>query len=706
MKKRNQIIALLLAGALCFGSASSVSAAPAPDGKTNAEDTPAAANGAYEQWQTEWETIKDDWTQMSLSMGEDETQINFGWYSKTQAPTLTVDGKSVAVTVSEGPTAKDGSAYYVCKATAKDLLPGEHSYQTDGGEEVAFTVQDASDGFSFIYVGDPQIGSSNELKGEDSEEFYAAQSASVCSDAFNWNDTLNQAFERESDASFVLSAGDQIQTTAKKAPNKDATNSEIEYAGYLSADKLESVPVATTVGNHDADNPNYLYHFNIPNLSELGSNDIVGGDYYYTYGDALFIMLNTQDTNVTEHKQFIEEAVNAHPDKTWRIVTLHQDIYGSAEHSNEPEITNLRYTLVPYFEENDIDVVLTGHDHAYSRSEILQGGQKTVEYTDDEFDEQLDKDMDAGEDPETRYEAPGNIKDDTTDEAEQKYLNYLDSVMDKDAVQSDNEELVVNPEGILYMTASSSSGSKYYDLVPRKQSYIAERWQEDVPTYSVINVDSNTFSIATYRTDNGEQIDKTFTIEKADASTLPYEDVSEDSWFYNYAKSMYEKGIMTGLTNTRFGPAETLKRAQFAVTLYRLAGTPAVTYEEAFPDVPKDQWYTDAIIWAYKNDVITGYTDSGLFGTADEITREQMVTMMYRYAKKNGIGTSTSASLDSFPDGQSVTAYALDAMKWAVTEKIIQGDGTTGLLNAWNSINRAETTAVLDRYITYSDALN
>lgn len=314
--------------------------------------------------------------------------------------------------------------------------------------------------------------------------------------------------------------------------------------------------------------------------------------------------------------------------------------------------------------------------------------------------------MDAGEDPETRYEAPGNIKDDTTDEAEQKYLNYLDSVMDKDAVQSDNEELVVNPEGILYMTASSSSGSKYYDLVPRKQSYIAERWQEDVPTYSVINVDSNTFSIATYRTDNGEQIDKTFTIEKADASTLPYEDVSEDSWFYSYAKSMYEKGIMTGLTNTRFGPAETLKRAQFAVTLYRLAGTPAVTYEEAFPDVPKDQWYTDAIIWAYKNDVITGYTDSGLFGTADEITREQMVTMMYRYAKKNGIGTSTSASLDSFPDGQSVTAYALDAMKWAVTEKIIQGDGTTGLLNAWNSINRAETAAVLDRYITYSDALN
>ena len=88
------------------------------------------------------------------------------------------------------------------------------------------------------------------------------------------------------------------------------------------------------------------------------------------------MMLNTQDTNVAEHKQFIEEAVKANPECKWRIVTLHQDIYGSAEHSNEPEITNLRYQLTPYFEENDIDVVLTGHDHAYSRSKMLLGGTK------------------------------------------------------------------------------------------------------------------------------------------------------------------------------------------------------------------------------------------------------------------------------------------------------------------------------------------
>ena len=68
------------------------------------------------------------------------------------------------------------------------------------------------------------------------------------------------------------------------------------------------------VGNHDADNPNYTYHFNPSQMSELGSNDIVGGDYYYTYGDALFIMLNTQDTNINEHKQFIEQTVKNNSD--------------------------------------------------------------------------------------------------------------------------------------------------------------------------------------------------------------------------------------------------------------------------------------------------------------------------------------------------------------------------------------------------------
>ena len=165
--------------------------------------------------------------------------------------------------------------------------------------------------------------------------------------------------------------------------------------------------------------------------------------------------------------------------------------------------------------------MLTGHDHAYSRSKFLSGNQteKTVTYTDDEFDEMLDKDIDyTGEG--TLTVAPGNIKADTTDESEKTYLSYLTSVMDADRI-TETGEYVVDPKGILYLTASSSSGSKYYDLVSRQQSYIASRWQEDVPTYSLIDVTETTMTINTYRTDNDSAIDNTVTIVKsADKSAV------------------------------------------------------------------------------------------------------------------------------------------------------------------------------------------
>lgn len=523
---------LILAAALVCQPVS-VFADAAPDGMTDASQTEAAQNGAWEAWSEEWETIKDDWTQVSMSPGSDETQMNFAWYSKEGEPAGFVygtnsdlsGGQSAEITQTVAQT-----GYVSNKVTLEGLQPGTtYYYQVEGKEIESFTTDDDTSSFSFVFVGDPQIGSSNEEKAKTPEDiqkptFLTAQSEAVRNDTFNWNYTLERAYAKTGNtASFILSSGDQIQTNAEKV--EDGTVSEMEYAGYLSPDIMKSVPVATTVGNHDADNANYTYHFNTANLSGLGDNGYVGGDYYFTYGDALFIILNTQDTNVSEHKQFIEQTVAANPDCKWRIVTLHQDIYGSAEHSNEPEITNLRYSLVPIFEENDVDIVLTGHDHAYSRTKMLKGGQSTTgfEYTDDEFDEQLDKDLDVGDSTETRYEAPANIQDDTTDPAEQRYLEYLHSVMDDEAVLelTDGQDVAINSEGIMYLTAGSSSGSKYYDLVPRQQTYIASRWQQDVPTYSVINVTETTLTLNTYRTDTDEAIDTQFMLVKsADHSQL------------------------------------------------------------------------------------------------------------------------------------------------------------------------------------------
>ena len=516
-------------------SATVLQAAAPPDGYTNAQDTVEAYGGAYSNWMTKWNsTISKDREQISLSPGSDNSSVNFAWYTKKSAGVQKLkiaenkrltNAKVYEAEQTKAVTDKDETEYVSNKVIATDLKANTtyyYSYQKDGQWTAPekYTTDNGSK-FSFIFVGDPQIGSSNELKGAATEEFYNAQSAAVANDAFNWNTTLNQAMEKTGNkASFVLSSGDQIQSTKKKSPNKAAWGSEIEYSGYLSPDVLKNLPVATTVGNHDADNANYTYHFNTANTSELGSNGKVGGDYWFKHDNALFIMLNTQDTNVEEHRQFIEQTVAANKDCKWRIVTLHQDIYGSAEHSNEPEITNLRYQLAPIFEDNKVDVVLTGHDHAYSRTQILKGGHKTTEYTDDEFDPMLDEDMDAGENPDTVYTAKENIKADTTDPSQKAYLNYLNQVMDKDAIQQVTKKgtTVFNPTGILYMTAGSSSGSKYYDLVPRQQSYIANRWQQDVPTYSVIDITDTTFTINTYRTDTEEKIDETFSIAKVNES--------------------------------------------------------------------------------------------------------------------------------------------------------------------------------------------
>ncbi len=541
MKKRTfKATAAALAAILTISCAASVFAAIPDDGSTNAEDL-ASATGLTEQWEdwkTSWETVKNDWSKVSIAPGADETKLNFAWYSLDKTVKFEVSANADMSSPVHSETIEGeedeilyqaliSANYYACKATVEDLEAGVYYYKIGDADPVEFTVQDSTKGFSFMFVGDPQIGSSNPLKGSKvgngvtAEEFYEAQSDAVMSDSFNWSNTINKALENSQDISFILSAGDQIQSRTKDAPKEkeDNTFSEIEYTGFLSPSALTSIPFAPTVGNHEADIANYGYHFNTPNLSELGSNGIVGGDYYFTYGDALFIVLNLQDTDNEEHKQFIEETVAENSDATWKFVTIHQDIYGSAEHSNEPTITDLRYDLVPTFEENDIDVVFSGHDHAYSRSYILNGGKKTNNYYDDnedEFDDMHEYDVDGGEKGESVFTAYKMIQDDTTDEKEIAYLDYLNAISDALAVVSSESDKVVNPEGILYMTGNSSSGSKYYDLVSRQQDYISSRWQEDVPTYSLVDITDTAFTINTYRADTNEKIDTEFTIVKGE----------------------------------------------------------------------------------------------------------------------------------------------------------------------------------------------
>ena len=177
---------------------------------------------------------------------------------------------------------------------------------------------------------------------------------------------------------------------------------------------------------------------------------------------------------------------------------------------------------------------------------------------------------------------------------------------------------------------------------------------------------------------------------------MHFTDVGSDSWYFNSVQYVFDKSIMTGMTDTYFGAGENLARAQFTLMLYRMEGSPEVTFTNTFKDIYAGDWYADAVIWANRNGIVTGYTTTQTFGPADPITREQMATMMHRYAKFKGQNVSQKVDLGIYPDAEKVSPYAYDAMQWTVANGIIIGDG--GLLNPQKNTNRAVCATIIMRY--------
>ena len=179
---------------------------------------------------------------------------------------------------------------------------------------------------------------------------------------------------------------------------------------------------------------------------------------------------------------------------------------------------------------------------------------------------------------------------------------------------------------------------------------------------------------------------------------LPYEDVNFTDWHYNAVDYAYRNGIMTGINPTTFAPNDPLARAQFAVILHRLNGTPAMDYADRFHDVGAGIWYTDAILWAADTDVVTGYSN-GNFGPSDYINREQMALMMYRYAGYKGYDTSARADFGSYQDAANVSDFAEEAMQWAVGEGIITGKYQETQLDPQGNATRAECATIMMRFM-------
>jgi LPXTG-motif cell wall-anchored protein len=339
--------------------------------------------------------------------------------------------------VADGTIIEANAGFASNKVTVTDLdASTEYSYRygnknTNSWSPVyTFKTQKGGDSYKAIFVGDPQIGGS----GND------------VSDGVGWNTTLNKAMTLVPDASFILSGGDQVDHCY-----------ETEYTALTKADQFKKVPFAPTMGNHDGSNPSFTYHYNMPNVTNYAKTG-AGTDYYFSYGNTLIMVLNGNNENIAEHKAAMQAAIASHTDAKWRIVLMHQDVYGAGKHASEPEsegitTVRLRKNLVPVFEELKVDLALTGHDHTFARSFLMK-----------------------------------------------------DQLPQKDQL-TDAKGITIDPNGILYITGSCSSGAKFYDLVGNS-NFVEKKLDIKVPQFSSLDVTNNQFTIKTYRADTMTVIDE------------------------------------------------------------------------------------------------------------------------------------------------------------------------------------------------------
>ncbi|MFI6339352.1 fibronectin type III domain-containing protein [Streptomyces sp. NPDC050535] len=356
-------------------------------------------------------------TGIVLGVGANETQRTVSWYSSADTTQKIQVAPTAQLTAGEFPAdaatfdALGGaniatSGGYNRHATITGLKENTtYSYRvgSEGNWSTAysFKTQDFEGEYDFLFLGDPQIGSSGD----------------VAKDQAGWQDTLDVATRANQNAELLVSGGDQVETA----------NTESQWNAFLAPDQLRQYPFAATIGNHDVGGKAYEQHFSTPNTDRSGAyysngnpaSNTSGGDYWYIYKDVLFIDLNSNSYTSTQggggdeaHTKYVTDVINQHGSEAkWKVLVYHHSIYSPASHAKDGDNKVRRVDFPTTFSKLGVDLVLQGHDHSYSRSYLIKNGAKA------------DKD-----------EQPGAA------------------------------DVYPGPGGVLYVTANSSSGSKYYDI--------------------------------------------------------------------------------------------------------------------------------------------------------------------------------------------------------------------------------------------------
>ena len=239
------------------------------------------------------------------------------------------------------------------------------------------------------------------------------------------------------------------------------------------------------------------------------------------------------------------------------------------------------------------------------------------------------------------------------------------------------DKVVVEDEGGDKLDVTEKSDNKYTFEMPNGDVTVTVTFKED--------------------TSSDEDEEETKDEETTDETALGFLDVSRNDWFYSAVEYVVNHDVMSGVSDSSFAPNATLTRGMLVQILYNLEDRPDNNGINIFTDVTTDAWYTDAVIWANNENIVSGMGE-GIFAPNAEITREQMALMLYNYAQYKGYDVSASAELSAFTDGADVSSWASHAVQWAVAEGLMSGMGN-GTLAPQGTATRAEVSSIMMRFM-------
>ena len=293
--------------------------------------------------------------------GADDSSRNFNWYSDEESvPEILVslnadmgDAKTF-----KGYATKTYSGNYANKVTVSGLEDGKtYYYQCISGDfasDIYSFETDNGSSFTAMYVTDIHVSY------DDKNPEHLPETA------YNFDLTINEALATNDDISLILSAGDQA-----------SEGLQCEYIGLSASPSVKSIPVATTIGNHDRKGVEYKTFSNMPNQQDMMISSYVGSNYYFVKNNVLFLVMDSNNSSATDHRKFVKQAVKDNPEVNWKVMMFHHDLHGGRIPHRESENELLRLLWAPIADEFGIDLVLMGHSHYYTVSNVLYNN-KTV----------------------------------------------------------------------------------------------------------------------------------------------------------------------------------------------------------------------------------------------------------------------------------------------------------------------------------------